>query len=64
MKRLLIGLFLTMMALVLVMGCTAKESGEDMSKEPATTQEAEAMDTTTMDSAMMADTTMPADTTH
>lgn len=57
MKRLLIGLILVMMAIALVLGCTAKESGEDMTKEPAATQEAESMDTTTMDSAMMTDTT-------
>lgn len=63
MKRLLIGWLLTMMALVLVLGCTAKESGEDATKEPATTQEAESKDTTSMDSAMMTDTSAPEDTT-
>jgi len=57
MKKLLIGLLLTMMALVLVLGCTAKES-EDATKEPAATQESEAMDTTTMDSAVVTDTTV------
>ncbi|HEX2896711.1 MAG TPA: hypothetical protein VHP63_01495 [candidate division Zixibacteria bacterium] len=57
MKRLLIGLILVMMAIALVLGCTAKESGEDATKEPAATQEAESMDTTSMDSAMMTDTT-------
>ncbi len=63
MKRFLTGVLLTMMALVLILGCTAKESGEDVTKEPAATQEAEAMDTTTMDSAMM-DTAAVPDTAH
>lgn len=49
MKRLLIGLILVMMAIALVLGCTAKESAEDATKEPAANQEAESMDTTTMD---------------
>jgi len=60
MKRFLIGVLLMMLALVL--GCTAKES-QDASKEPAGTQEAESMDTTSMDSAMMTDTAAVEDTT-
>jgi hypothetical protein len=62
MKKLLM-VVLMMFALSLIFGCSAKESGEDMSKEPAGTKEAESMDTTTMDSAMMTDTTMVEDTT-
>lgn len=67
MKRFLIGMFLAGFAFSLILGCTAKESGEDMTKEPAGTKQAEAMDTTKMDSAMtmvkdtvkaMADSTM------
>ncbi len=55
-------MFLMMLALALVLGCTKKET-EDASKEPAGTQEAESMDTTSMDSAMMTDTTAVTDTT-
>ncbi len=62
MKKYLMGILLMMLALALVSGCTAKES-EDVSKEPAGTQEAESMDTTSMDSAMMTDTTAVTDTT-
>lgn len=62
MKRFLMGMFLMMLALALVLGCTKKET-EDASKEPAGTQEAESMDTTSMDSAMMTDTTAVTDTT-
>lgn len=62
MKKLMMGMFLMMLALSLVIGCTAKES-EDATKVPVETKEAEAMDTTTMDSAMMTDTTAVTDTT-
>ena len=51
MRKLMFGLFL-MMALVLVLGCSSKESGEDASKEPAANQQAEPMDSTKMDSTM------------
>lgn len=59
MKRFLIGFFLVALAFALVLGCTAKESSDDATKAPAGTSEAEAMDTTSMDSAMeMADSMM------
>jgi len=55
---------LMMFLLALVLGCSTKEASDDMTKEPAGTPEAESMDTTSMDSAMMMeDTSMVEDTT-
>lgn len=55
-------LFLIMFVLSLILGCSAKESGEDLSKAPAGTREAESLDTTSMDSASLYDTTIYKDT--